>query len=354
MPQKVYDDYWNFTLAYTDFNGSNFIGALGAIVSFIDRDRQSDSGRRGRLEHELSNILNLNDASVRKVINQFVKMGFIETGLISYHEDAKPYINARNDQQRRILLSRIVYSNASFARSATVDSNKREINFIVKTLKDNLSLDKHGLAALMRMEVTDDGAATADELAAAVTDPALKDFEARKYNQIDHLWNLLSKLDGIVVANGLLSLQQDATGIEDETPTTATASQKRDPYLQQLMKSQLKNEVVRLAGRLECMVEGMDYLPHMYIASHIKPFSKSSHSEEYDPNNCLLLGLTLDKFFDGGFISFDDDGKILVSKRLNKHSQALNQYLSGLSLDNKYLNDARKKYLAYHRQNVFN
>lgn len=53
------------------------------------------------------------------------------------------------------------------------------------------------------------------------------------------------------------------------------------------------------------------------IASHITPFSESEEEEKYDVNNGLLLTPTYDKLFDLHLISFDKDGIIIISKRVD-------------------------------------
>jgi hypothetical protein len=52
-------------------------------------------------------------------------------------------------------------------------------------------------------------------------------------------------------------------------------------------------------------------------ASHIKPWKKSSNDERLDPENGLLLLANIDILFEKGFVSFDDDGCMLVSKDLS-------------------------------------
>lgn len=49
------------------------------------------------------------------------------------------------------------------------------------------------------------------------------------------------------------------------------------------------------------------------IASHIKPWRSSTNEERLDGENGLLLSPTIDFLFDRGFISFSDDGTLLVS-----------------------------------------
>ena len=90
----------------------------------------------------------------------------------------------------------------------------------------------------------------------------------------------------------------------------------------------------------------------LLIASHIKPYAVSTKKEQEDPNNGILLSPLFDKLFDKGYISFADDGKLLISDWLSPQNQdriAIKNY----DMLDLHLNDDRKKYLEYHRENVF-
>ncbi len=87
-------------------------------------------------------------------------------------------------------------------------------------------------------------------------------------------------------------------------------------------------------------------------ASHIKPWSKSNAKEKLDPFNGLLLIPNLDCLFDSGVISFDQQGKIVLSSALQ-----LTEYETlGVTSDMRIrkLNDAHLPYLKYHIENIFN
>jgi len=59
--------------------------------------------------------------------------------------------------------------------------------------------------------------------------------------------------------------------------------------------------------------------PALLIASHIKPWRLcSSASERLDGMNGLLLTPDADHLFDRGFISFTDDGEVMVSRRVDR------------------------------------
>lgn len=85
-------------------------------------------------------------------------------------------------------------------------------------------------------------------------------------------------------------------------------------------------------------------------ASHIKPWCVSDNNERLDPFNGLALSPVYDKAFDIGLISFDDEGKILISKRLARDADLLR--ISGQERIRE-LNFLHKKYLAHHRQTRF-
>jgi predicted restriction endonuclease len=96
------------------------------------------------------------------------------------------------------------------------------------------------------------------------------------------------------------------------------------------------------------MLEHLDY-PSL-VASHIKPFINCAKNEEYDPENGLLLSRNMDLLFDQGYISFLNNGTIMIS---NKLSSSLKKTLSNYNLKNVYLTEKRKLYLKYHRKNIF-
>ena len=96
-----------------------------------------------------------------------------------------------------------------------------------------------------------------------------------------------------------------------------------------------------------CAITGYP-MPAMLVASHIKPWRAASNLERLDPNNGLLLLANLDKAFDKGFISFEHNGKILISATLEKPE------VLGIHQQMKLaVRDAHKPYLQYHRQSVF-
>ncbi|WP_440225325.1 HNH endonuclease [Dokdonella sp. MW10] len=86
-------------------------------------------------------------------------------------------------------------------------------------------------------------------------------------------------------------------------------------------------------------------------ASHIKPWSKCENVERLDGNNGLLLTPNIDRLFDRGYITFDDDGRLHVSTQLPIGILKL----CGLdgAIGSKPLSSQQQRYMAYHRDVVF-
>lgn len=89
---------------------------------------------------------------------------------------------------------------------------------------------------------------------------------------------------------------------------------------------------------------------NLLVASHIKPWSKSNEKEKLNEYNGLLLCSSHDKLFDLGYISFNDDGTILISSQLNDIDRLLS------NIDEKkriIINDENLQFIKYHRNNIF-
>jgi len=100
----------------------------------------------------------------------------------------------------------------------------------------------------------------------------------------------------------------------------------------------------------ECVITRVND-ERILIASHIKPWSVANDVEKIDYNNGLILTPTYDKLFDQGFISFEENGAIILSPYISP----LNIKKLNLVKNKKYnliLSDGRKDYLKYHRKHI--
>ncbi|WP_116368677.1 HNH endonuclease [Parahaliea mediterranea] len=101
-----------------------------------------------------------------------------------------------------------------------------------------------------------------------------------------------------------------------------------------------------------CAVTDCSFIP-LLKASHIKPWAVSDNLERLDHFNGLLLSPNLDAAFDVGLISFDGNGKIIISRSLNASDAYSLRITQKLKIRPKMLNEKHQRYLEYHRLNVF-
>ncbi len=99
-----------------------------------------------------------------------------------------------------------------------------------------------------------------------------------------------------------------------------------------------------------CAVTGCSEIS-LLRASHIKPWAKASPTECLSLYNGLLLSPSLDACFDSGFVSFDDDGKILISTNLNTENTQILSIHPDMQLQK--IEPQHKTYLGYHRKNIY-
>ncbi|MCK9477175.1 MAG: HNH endonuclease [Candidatus Muirbacterium halophilum] len=103
-------------------------------------------------------------------------------------------------------------------------------------------------------------------------------------------------------------------------------------------------------GTVKCDLCEID-IQELLNASHIKPWSESNGEEKLDINNGLLLCPIHDALFDKGFISFEDDGKIVISKKIEQDKYKNFSIKADMNL--KKTNSSIVKYLKWHRENLF-
>ncbi len=100
-----------------------------------------------------------------------------------------------------------------------------------------------------------------------------------------------------------------------------------------------------------CRLTGVEDSDHL-IASHIKPWKDSDNRERLSGQNGLMLTPTPDHLFDKGFISFEDDGRLLYAPRANREA------LDKMKIPKEGFNagrftSAQVDFLRYHRGYIF-
>ena len=93
--------------------------------------------------------------------------------------------------------------------------------------------------------------------------------------------------------------------------------------------------------------------PEYLRASHSKPWRDSSNEERLNGENGLLLTPDVDLLFDRGFLSFEDNGKVLVSPVADLTAMS-KMGLTGDLLGNVgAFSEGQKQFLQFHRESIF-
>jgi predicted restriction endonuclease len=140
-----------------------------------------------------------------------------------------------------------------------------------------------------------------------------------------------------------LNIRKIESDLSIEIPTTEKERIVKTRIGQGLFKQKL------LQRSQQCCICGLSNdLP--LIASHIKPWKDSDSNERLDINNGFLFCPNHDALFDMGFISFQNDGRILISKNISDETRNLLNIKTTQSIR---VIEQQSKYLSWHREKIF-
>lgn len=134
-----------------------------------------------------------------------------------------------------------------------------------------------------------------------------------------------------------------------------TANMPRSTEVERLVIQRIGQNIFR-QGLLaywdaRCCVTELDVV-EVLRASHMKPWARcETDAERLNIHNGLLLAPHLDALFDGGFISFTENGEIRISRDLSHVAQT--QLMLSTSMKLRTLNAAHKPFLAWHLQHIW-
>lgn len=142
-----------------------------------------------------------------------------------------------------------------------------------------------------------------------------------------------------------------ATETEIETDLrsilSVTETQRLELLLCRCGQGAFRRKLIKLRGH--CYVTKIED-ESLLRASHIKPWRDSDNLEKLDEHNGLLLTPLYDHLFDAGYISFEDDGTMLIAKELEPHLKRLGITKDFLRED---FGEKTKRYLIHHRAKFY-
>jgi hypothetical protein len=156
----------------------------------------------------------------------------------------------------------------------------------------------------------------------------------------------------ILDAGELIHLEVPESVVERELRALMGRVDVPETAKRQLMNARVGQGLFRNNVRLNeraCRITGVSQLHHLR-ASHIKPWRVSSDEEKLHGCNGLLLAPHVDHLFDRGFISFADNGEVLVSPDMEP--VVLDAWSIHLPKQTGPFNTDQRFFLAHHRDHV--
>lgn len=156
-----------------------------------------------------------------------------------------------------------------------------------------------------------------------------------------------------IKANLLNSSIEDLVGI---TENDLVGKDKKAFVKQRVNQDAFRSMILNLYEK-RCALTGIN-IPALLVASHIIPWAVNQQ-ERLNPENGLCLSALYDKAFDKGFISIDDQYRVILAEKLKLY-QAEPYYgkhfanIEGQTIALPEYHRPNKMFLEWHRDCIFN
>jgi hypothetical protein len=100
----------------------------------------------------------------------------------------------------------------------------------------------------------------------------------------------------------------------------------------------------------KCRVTGITISEHL-MASHIKPWNRSTPQERLDRYNGLLFSPHIHHLFDMGYLGFNQDGDLLISPKLSP--SIIESWKIPIHMNVGNFKPKQLQYLQFHKDNIF-
>ena len=176
--------------------------------------------------------------------------------------------------------------------------------------------------------------------------------EFEKFNQakkkiplqyLGSIYSLLQRLDTFYRDDSLI-----VETIEKEISSLGLIGESRDAVVKVRVNQGVFREKL-LQKYSKCCLCGVSNKA-LLTASHIKPWCKSNALEKLDIENGFLMCPNHDRLFDQGWITFDNNGKIIIADEMSQEDRIFMNVNKDMKIT---LSEKNKIYLQYHRSNIF-
>ncbi|MGN9135183.1 HNH endonuclease [Clostridium sp. HCP1S3_B4] len=169
------------------------------------------------------------------------------------------------------------------------------------------------------------------------------------YFELNHISNLSHPLT--YSRNHLTSTLTTEISDQIQNDTTISKTERETLITSRLGQGKFRLNVLSIMP--QCPFTGISE-PFLLRASHIIPWACCSNNHDrLDGYNGLTLTPTYDVLFDKGYISFTDNGQLMVSPFLPNNIRLSLNLFEGQVYNINNINGARNIYLEYHRNHIF-
>jgi predicted restriction endonuclease len=161
---------------------------------------------------------------------------------------------------------------------------------------------------------------------------------------------VLSAADSVEVELPSIAEWEDTEQRQVEQRTEIPETQRRAIVLARRGQGLFKQNVSRFESR--CRITHVNNPTHL-VASHIKPWRESNNDERLSGGNGFLLTPSIDHLFDRGFITFADDGELVISPIADRSSLQRMGVQTDSPFGVGHFNSDQKYFLDYHRKEIF-
>ena len=160
----------------------------------------------------------------------------------------------------------------------------------------------------------------------------------------------MDRQDSIEVELPAIADWEDSEQRKIEAVTEIPETQRKAIVLARRGQGLFKQNVSRFES--SCRITRVNNPTHL-IASHIKPWRESTNEERLIGGNGLLLTPSIDHLFDRGFITFADDGELVISPIADRISLQRMGVPTEAPMGAGTFNSDQKHFLDYHRNEIF-
>ncbi len=160
--------------------------------------------------------------------------------------------------------------------------------------------------------------------------------------------NMVSEaVEGFSSADANIQIWEDRIQADIESSPVLSKTETTHLIKARIGQGRFREQLLKRETR--CRITNVSRPEHL-IASHIKPWRSADNEERLNPENGFMLTPSVDHLFDKGYISFQDNGRILLADIADRDE------LARMGIDDRRLKESvgsftseQKKFLEWHR-----